>query len=648
MSGKKLWRFASIMAAGSMVLAACGGAAPTAQVVKETVVVNSTTVVEKTVNKDVVVTATTAPTAAPTAVPAAKPADTVVIGQQQEPSTLHPYVSSELAKTIVLAGVFVGCMGQNEKQPPEWIPLGCETVPTLDNGGAKLVGDGADKHLEMTYKIKKGWRWTDGTAVTTKDVIYSWQLQMDPDFEISDRSAIEKIYDVKVVDDSTYVVSLLSEKQAKEAAAGTLKGNVPFEKLKDDYTASEYDKQVGPVVDPLYWTLQPGWLPVAVLAKVAAKDQPASDYAKKPMGDGPYVVTQWKEGQEVDLTASDKPFPLGDPKIKNIVFRFISGGVGPVIAALQKGEVDMVPGNVGGLSMSAAPDLDKITAGGAYKVIWSTGYAWEHIDVNTAHPPLNDPAVRNALFYAIDKKAYIDALYFGKAEAVDLPGPTTAKNSWGYTDNYTKHAFDQAKAKDLLKQAGWDCSAFPCTKKEGDKTLKLKFTLQTTTRSDRMQLAQILQQQWKKIGADANLQFLEARNFFASASAGGPLSGGTFDLGLYTWVGSDDPQFYGLYACANVPTKENNFSGQNNPAWCNKDATAALKQSEQTVDTLSRDKRKPLIEKFFQAFSAEVPVIPLHAATEPLVYRAGLTNFKPGLTQSSVATWNIWEWTLSK
>ena len=84
-------------------------------------------------------------------------------------------------------------MAQNEKA--EWIPLGCETVPTIDNGGAKFVGDGADKHLEVTYKIKKGWRWTDGTPVTSKDAVYQWKLIMDPDFEVADRTFYEKIFD---------------------------------------------------------------------------------------------------------------------------------------------------------------------------------------------------------------------------------------------------------------------------------------------------------------------------------------------------------------------------------------------------------------------------------------------------------------------
>ncbi len=151
-----------------MVLAACART----EVVKTVIVTEIVKEAGQEVVKEVVVTATPEPTEAPppTAVPQA--ADTVVLALQQEPDTLHPLIGSMMAKTIVLGATNVGCMSQNEAA--EWIPLGCEQVPTLENGGAVFVGEGADKHMEMTFKIKDGWRWTDGTPVTAKDAVYWW------------------------------------------------------------------------------------------------------------------------------------------------------------------------------------------------------------------------------------------------------------------------------------------------------------------------------------------------------------------------------------------------------------------------------------------------------------------------------------------
>lgn len=630
----------------SMVMASCQ---PT-EVIKTVTVVETKIVagtpVEKVVEKVVTPTAVP-PTAVPTAVPL-KPADTAVIVLQQEPDTLHPGVGSMMARTIVLAPIFVGCMGQKEKA--EWIPLGCETVPTIDNGGAKWVGEGGDKHLEVTYKIKKGWRWTDGTPVTTKDVLAWWKLNMDPDFEVASRVGIMKIYDYKVVDDSTVVAVWLSNNQAKQAEAGTLKGNVPFEKFKADYQEMEYSSTGQPVVDSVYWTYI-GWWPDHIVSKTPAKDQGKSEFSKKPVGDGPYVLKEWKAGQEIVLEKSDKAFPLGEPKLKTIVWRFVAD-TKAVIASLQKGEIDATT-SVAGLTPSDSPDLDKIAAAKVYNVSYFNEYSWEHIDLNVQKFPLDDVKVRQALYYAIDKKTIIDTLYYGKYTAAELPGAILKTNSAFYTEDYTKYTFDKAKAQDLLKQAGWDCKALPCTKKvtvDGKEVTKnLEITLLTTDRADRQKLAQTIQAMWKAVNVGTNIQFLYGRGLFQPCSAGGPLYCRTYDAAIYTWVGGDDPGFWGLYNCTGIPTKENNYSGQNNPGWCNKDADKALNDAENNADiVVSPAKRKAAYAPFFKAWTAEVPVIPLFVNAVPIVARTGFKNYTCGPTNSAPCGWNSWQWELSK
>ena len=144
-----------------------------------------------------------------------------------------------------------------------------------------------------------------------------------------------------------------------------------------------------------------------------------------------------------------------------------------VLAALQNGEIDAVTGT-GGLTVNNAPDLDKIEGAGLYDVLYEPGYQWEHIDINTAKEgsPLADQKVRQALYYAIDKQALVDKLYFGKQGTTDLPVPPGL--SWAYTDTYNKYPYDPEKAAALLAEAGWDCSALPCVNADG-KTLE--FTL---------------------------------------------------------------------------------------------------------------------------------------------------------------------------
>jgi peptide/nickel transport system substrate-binding protein len=635
----KLMLIASVLIMASLVLGACQ---------PQTVEVVKTVIVTEEVEGQIVERVVTATPLPPTPAPATpkpvelKPADTIVLALQQEPDTLHPRIGSMMARTIVMGAVILGCMAQDENA--DWVALGCEDIPTLENGGATFVGEGADRYLEVTYKIRDGWRWTDGTPVTSRDAIYNWQLVMDPEMEVAARNTEQKIYDIAANGDSSWTVKFMSEKQARQAAAGELVGNVPFAEFKDDYQQSGYGEQVGPVVDPLYWVIGMRWLPAHVLENIPARDQAASEFARKPLGDGPYVLKEWKGGQEIILEKSDLPFPLGEPAIKTIIFRFY-GETAAVIAALQKGEIDVVTGT-GGLTVANAPDLDKIEETGIYTMMYEPGYQWEHIDLNTQKFPFDDVMVRKALYHATDKELLVERLYYGRQSTTDLPVPPFA---WAYTDTYVKYPYDPARAKALLVEAGWNCNASPCTKVVDGVTRSLELTLMTTDRADRQAVAQVLQQMWKEAGFGVNLQFLYGRGLFASCSAGGPLYCRTFDAAVYTWITNDDPGHLGLYDCNAVPTEENGWSGQNYPGWCDPQADIHLQRNETDPDIgLSIEKRKIELDAFYRIWTEQVPVVPLFSNTRVYVARAGMENFKPGPTQNGPDTWNVWEWTLAK
>ena len=630
----------------SMALSACVQAQ--SERIVETVVVKEIvagTPVEKVIEK--VVTPTPVPSTAVPATAEPKPVDTVVFGMKQEPDTLHYDLTTMSASFFPLYAIFPRCALQNEKA--EWVPMGCEEIPTIENGGAKIVGDGDDRHLEVTYKIRKGWRWTDGTPVTAKDSIYWWKLSMDPAFESQNRSVIEKIYEVTAIDDNTALVKFLSAKQIRDAVAGTLTGTVDFASFKDDYTANYTSDWKDFAVDPVYWTpTNFGWLPAHILESVTAADQAASEYSRKPIGDGAYVIKEWKPGQEIILEKSDQPFLLGEPKIKTIVFRFYGDGAA-IKAALQSGEIDAALGSISGLTEKDGPDLDAIEAQGRYKVEWVPQYNYEHIDLNMTKFPTDDVLVRQAMYYALDRQAMNDTLYYGKKIVTDLPLPKGL--AWAYPpDNeLTLYNYDPEKAKPLLAQAGWDCSAMPCTKTVDGQPKTLEFTLMTTDRLDRMQLAQIIQQMWKQVGIGVNLQFLYGRGLFANCSTGGPLYCRTFDAAMYAFSSDDSSTFYPVYSCGAIPSEKNNFSGQNSPGWCNEAANLALNDSENNPENaLSREKRIPYLTTFFKAMTNDVPVLFLFGATWAYPHLVNWTNFKAGPTQFSLPTWNPWEWEVAK
>jgi ABC-type transport system substrate-binding protein len=168
--------------------------------------------------------------------------------------------------------------------------------------------------------------------------------------------------------------------------------------------------------------------------------------------------------------------------------------------------------------------------------------------------PLDDVRVRKALYYAIDKQALVNSLYFGKQATTDLPVPDGL--SWAYTDTYVKYPFDLEAAKALLVEAGWDCSNYPCVNADGE---NLELTLMTTDRGDRQALAQVIQQMWRQLNIGVNLQFLYGRGCSRPAPSGGPLCC-TYDAAIYTLPTGDDPTFIGQY---DVPGSkpENGYAG---------------------------------------------------------------------------------------
>jgi len=621
-----------------VLLAACAPAPAAPITVKETVVVAGTPqVVEK------VVTATPPP---PTAAPTAKavgPKDTIVLAMSQEPDILNPHIGSMMARSLVTYPVVGSCVIQDNKAA--WVPFLCESVPTLENGQAKFVGDGADKHLEATFKYIAGLKWHDGTPLKASDQVFGWKVYMDPKFPATDRTFSYKIFDIVAVDDRTFTIKFMSENQVLQAVAGTLKGNVDFASFKNDYKDTYADwKGKGPVVDATFFAIygnQDFAMPEHILSKIKPEDIEKSDFSKKPVGVGPYKLKEWQPAQQITIEAvPDHPLK---PKIKTIIFRFITDASAE-LAALQKGEIEGATQI--GLDTDSAPELDKLPKD--YRVDYTPGYQWEHIDLNVTAFPFDDIKVRQALAYATDKKAVVDQLYYGKVK----PAYTWLPDfHWAFDPSFAQtYQFDLNKSKDLLKQAGWDCSKNPCQKKftEGGKdvTKNLEFTLITTDRKDRQALAQVLQNQWKKVNMGVNLQFLYGRGLFATCTSGtdAPLYCRNYQAGMYTWLSGDDPDTSTLYTCKSIPTKDNGWSGQNYPGICDKNLDADLIKGASDYEiAVSQAKRKPIYIDAQKIWLDLLPVVPIKANANVTVWNTHLKG-ATGVPTQSGETWNAYKW----
>jgi ABC-type transport system substrate-binding protein len=245
----------------------------------------------------------------------------------------------------------------------------------------------------------------------------------------------------------------------------------------------------------------------------------------------------------------------------------------------------------------------------------------------TPHPILGDPKVRQALAYCTNKLDLIKSVYPLVDEAAQeklVMNTFIPSYQWAYAgdENITIYPFDPEKGKALLDEAGWamnEDTGFRANA-AGDE-LSLKFT--TTTAAFRQTWAAVFEQQMADCGVRI-LRFHVPASWWFGDTTG--LARRDFELGAFAWVGQADPTGQTLYACDQIPSPSNGWTGQNYMGWCN---DAADKNIKIANNRLVQDERKAAYTIVQTEYTKDVPAIPLFNRTDTFAYAPGLVNFAP-------------------
>jgi ABC-type transport system substrate-binding protein len=245
----------------------------------------------------------------------------------------------------------------------------------------------------------------------------------------------------------------------------------------------------------------------------------------------------------------------------------------------------------------------------------------------TPHPILSDLKVRQAMAYCTNKVELTQSVYpliSPEAQASLVMNTFIPRDSWAYAgdDNVTVYEFDPEKGQALLDEAGWKLEEGNDyrTNEAGD-SLSLKFT--TTSAAFRQTWAAVWEAQMKNCGIEIIRLHAPASWWFGDTTG---LARRDFELGAFAWVGQADPGGRTLWACDQIPTPDNGWTGQNYMGWCNEKADVGIKNA---VNTLSKDDRIKWYTQVQQAYTEDVPAIPLFNRTETFSVRAGMTGFAP-------------------
>jgi peptide/nickel transport system substrate-binding protein len=533
---------------------------------------------------------------------------TVVVGCQQEPDFIHPYLSQTVTGTDVAVGV-------------------CQRLMEYD-GNQKLFGVLATEYsvsadgLTYTFKLRPGVTFHSSDPLTGQDVIDSWKMIMNPDFGAFSKLGWEKITDITLADNGMTVVMKTSEVYA------------PF------------ISYVGAGNNSI--------LPSKELAKGVDnfKQKFGRDYM---VGTGPFKFVEWKAKEQISLERNDAYWG-GKPHLEKIIYRIVPD-TNTLLVQLQTGEVQLV-GSAGALG---ALDVDKALGYDDVVVLEHSTQGWDHLDVKHIDF-LRMTKVRQALDYATPKQQIIEQLL--KNRAVPAIGDQ-APGSWANNPNIQPRPYDPNKAKQLLTEAGlteqdggWSGPTpagtprksgedFPADQGDPNATPATgpvkKFEMELWGLAGDEQnnrICQVIAQAWNQIGIKTEAKFEDTSTIWGP---NGYQFTDKMTASFWAWYNGNDPddQFY--WNSSQVP-KTPTGTGGNVPAYFFKynfqaqidDLTSrAAKETDQ-------EKRKQLYYQIQQLLFDEEPVIWIYWAKAFPVVDPNIGGFWPSAFNNLL--WNADQW----
>jgi len=523
----------------------------------------------------------------------------------QAPSILNPYLSSG-TKDLESSSLVIEPLGRYD-QDGNMVPYLAEEIPTLENGGV------SEDLTTITWKLKEGLLWSDGSPVTSDDVVFTAAYCMDPDGGCAQLAKFEGVDTVEALDDLTVKVTF---KEPKPYPYGPFMGG------------------------------QSPILQKAQFENCTGANAPTCTEANfGPIGTGPFVVTEFRPNDVIQLEANPNYRDPEKPAFATVTLKGGGDAAAAGRAVLETGEYDYA------WNLQLAPDvLAGMAAAGKGEPIAAFGTLVERIEMNMTdpspslpegerataqhpHPFLTDMRVRKALSMAIDREILVEIGYgqAGRATCNLVPAPAIYASD--NTDCLTQ---DIEGAKALLEEAGWtDTDGDGIRNKDG---MKLSVVYQTSTNAVRQDFQAIIKQWWSEIGVETELKNIDASVFFG-ADPGSPDTFQKFysDVEMYAnnFDGTDPESYLAQHTCDKAPRPETAWQGENINRYCNEEYDALVVELGRTGEL---DKRAEIARKLNDMLTKESYVI------VPLVDRGRVSARANSLGGVILNTWDSELW----
>lgn len=490
------------------------------------------------------------------------------------------------------------------------VPKLAAEIPTLENGGIS-----ADM-TSITWKLLPDLKWSDGSAVTADDAVFTWQYCTHPEGGCSQATKYEGVASVEAVDPSTIKVTFSGPKA-------------------NPYTA--FVSALSPVLQKKQFE-----------ACLGAAAPTCTDPNNMPIGTGPFKVTGFTVNDTVSMAMNENYRDPAKPAFATAVIKGGGDAEGSARAVMETGEFDYA------WNTQIPPETQaSMAAVGKGQFVVAFGTLVERIEMNTTdpdpdlpegeratakhpHPILSDIKVRTALSKAIDRSILVEVGYGagGKPTCNVIPGP----EAWA-SDNEGCIAQDMEGAKALLDEAGWtDSDGDGIRDKDGK---KLSILYQTTVNPIRQDFQALIKDWWTELGVEVELKAIDPGVFFGG-DAGSPDTFQKFyaDVEMYANNSeSPDPESYlGQYQCKNAPTPESQWQGENINRFCTPEYDALYATLATTTDIAAR---QDIAKKLNDMVTKDSMIV------VPLVHRGTLSAHSNALGGVQINAWDSELWNVA-
>ena len=307
-----------------------------------------------------------------------------------------------------------------------------------------------------------------------------------------------------------------------------------------------------------------------------------SDISHRPIGTGPFVFQRYQKDSQIRFRGNPDYWEPSQVKLDQLVFS-INPDPSVRIQKLRKGECQV--------TVHPRPaDLEALRRDEGVELIEKPAYNVGYIAYNTRHKPFDQLQVRQALDMAVNKEAIIRTVFQGAGQvAVNSMPPT----QWSYDETITDTPHDLDKAREMLRAAGV---------KEGTEITLWAMPVQRPYNPDAKLMAQILQEDWGKLGLKVKIVSYEWGEYLKRAKDG------EHDTILIGWTGDNgDPDNWlgTLYGCDAI-------GSHNHSMWCDPQYDALVKKAKSTSD---REQRSELYRQAQHYIKQQVPITPIAHST---------------------------------